>query len=151
MFGRRPEKFHWHTRVWLPKYSVWYPCTSNSICRWWFKLRWWGLNKFCYKIDTKISNFILTFSKTNFFDQIFVSKLEHRLNFKVGASALLGPQRFENLGVPDEDFLKRRSYDEVKALCEATGDVDMCRFDETFYQAASLFPDGQKMVSMCFV
>jgi hypothetical protein len=35
----------------------------------------------------------------------------------------------------------------VKALCEATGDVDMCRFDETFYQAASLFPDGQKMVS----
>lgn len=105
------------------------------------------MNKFCYKIDTKISNFILTFSKTNFFDQIFVSKLEHRLNFKVGASALLGPQRFENLGVPDEDFLKRRSYDEVKALCEATGDVDMCRFDETFYQAASLFPDGQKMVS----
>jgi hypothetical protein len=105
------------------------------------------LNKFCYKIDTKISNFILTFSKTNFFDQNFVSKLEHRLNFKVGASALLGPQRFENLGVPDEDFLKRRSYDEVKALCEATGDVDMCRFDETFYQAASLFPDGQKMVS----
>jgi hypothetical protein len=68
-----------------------------------------------------------------------------------GAAALLNPQRFDDRGVPDREFLHRRPKDELRTLVEDSG---MCRgkafmdFDDMWEQAVLLFDDGLELVSL---
>jgi len=68
-----------------------------------------------------------------------------------GAAALLNPQRFDNKGVPDREFLLRRKKDELRALVEAGG-PSMAEaamdFDNIHAQAQDLFDDGLELVSL---
>jgi hypothetical protein len=65
-----------------------------------------------------------------------------------GAAALLGPQRFDNKGVPDSDFLIRRTHEELRSIIESCP-YDMAEdFDELFEEAVNLFDDGVPLVSL---
>jgi len=65
-----------------------------------------------------------------------------------GAAALLGPQRFDNKGVPDSDFLIRRTKEELRSLIESCS-YDLGEdFDELFEEAVNLFDDGVPLVSL---
>jgi hypothetical protein len=66
---------------------------------------------------------------------------------EAGASALLHPQRFELMGVPDEDFLLRRDKDEMKSILDAAG-IPTPHFDMLFETAVQLFDDGKSLVSL---
>jgi hypothetical protein len=65
-----------------------------------------------------------------------------------GAAALLGPQRFDNKGVPDSEFLVRRTREELESL------VNNCHydmgedFDELFEECVGMFDDGLPLVSL---
>lgn len=63
------------------------------------------------------------------------------------AAALLNPQRFDNKGVPDREFLIRRSKEELEALVRNVElpDVD---FESLWDRAIDLFDDGQPLVSL---
>jgi hypothetical protein len=66
---------------------------------------------------------------------------------EAGASALLHPQRFELMGVPDEDFLLRRDKEEMKSILECA-DIHTQHFDMLFDTAVQLFDDGKELVSL---
>lgn len=65
-----------------------------------------------------------------------------------GAAALLNPQRFDDKGIPDQDFLIRRNREELREI------VDRCDYhfdepyDHVFDEAALLFDDGEPFVSL---
>eukprot|EP00931_Biecheleriopsis_adriatica_P120297 TRINITY_DN95411_c0_g1_i1.p1 TRINITY_DN95411_c0_g1~~TRINITY_DN95411_c0_g1_i1.p1 ORF type:complete len:511 (-),score=100.76 TRINITY_DN95411_c0_g1_i1:155-1621(-) len=63
------------------------------------------------------------------------------------AAALLNPQRFDNRGVPDRDFLIRRPKEELRSLVEAC-DVEGCDFDTLWDESVVLFDDGLPLVSL---
>jgi hypothetical protein len=68
-----------------------------------------------------------------------------------GAAALLNPQRFDDKGVPDREFLLRRPKEELRILVEASGksmDEAAMDFDEIYEQARDLFDDGIELVSL---
>jgi hypothetical protein len=66
---------------------------------------------------------------------------------EAGASSLLHPQRFELMGVPDEDFLLRRDKEEMKSILECA-DIHTQHFDMLFDTAVQLFDDGKELVSL---
>lgn len=64
---------------------------------------------------------------------------------EVAAAALLSPQRFETMGVPDEEFLCRRPKPELKRLIQACAghkDTDDETFDAIYDRAARLYEAG---------
>lgn len=63
------------------------------------------------------------------------------------AAALLNPQRFDDRGVPDRDFLIRRPKDELRALVESC-DVEGVDFDALWDESVPLFDDGLPLVSL---
>jgi hypothetical protein len=68
-----------------------------------------------------------------------------------GAAALLNPQRFDNKGVPDREFLVRRPKEELRELVDATGpslEEASLDFDEIWDQAIDLFEDDMELVSL---
>jgi len=68
-----------------------------------------------------------------------------------GAAALLNPQRFDNKGVPDREFLIRRPKEELKELVAASGyclEEAHMDFDEIWEQALELFEDDIECVSL---
>lgn len=68
-----------------------------------------------------------------------------------GAAALLNPQRFDNKGVPDREFLLRRPKEELRELVEAGGksmEEGAVEFDDIYEQAKDLFDDGIDLVSL---
>merc|ERR1712032_163342 len=66
-----------------------------------------------------------------------------------GAAALLNPQRFDDRGVPDREFLIRRPREELEELVlsgeHLCGDIDFCQLWE---DALALFDDGLEAVSL---
>jgi hypothetical protein len=66
---------------------------------------------------------------------------------EAGASALLHPQRFELMGVPDEEFLLRRDREELQSILTCAG-IAIPHFDTIFDTACQLFEDGDKVVSL---
>lgn len=66
---------------------------------------------------------------------------------EAGASALLHPQRFELMGVPDEEFLLRRGSDELQSILESAK-IETPHFDMIFKTACQLFDDQQELVSL---
>jgi hypothetical protein len=66
---------------------------------------------------------------------------------EAGASALLHPQRFELMGVPDEEFLLRRDREELKSILDCAG-IEAPHYEAIFPAAAQLFEDGQELVSL---
>jgi hypothetical protein len=69
---------------------------------------------------------------------------------EAGTGALLNPQRFDAIGVPDREFLLRRPRAEIEALVEATGKAELAGadFDSVWQEAVSLFSDGLDLVSL---
>jgi len=68
-----------------------------------------------------------------------------------GAAALLNPQRFDNKGVPDREFLLRRPKEELRELVDASGpsmEEASMEFDSMYEQARDLFDDGLDLVSL---
>jgi len=68
-----------------------------------------------------------------------------------GAAAVLNPQRFDNKGVPDREFLLRRPKKELRELVEASGyclQEAAMDFDEIWDQAIDLFEDTIDAVSL---
>lgn len=68
-----------------------------------------------------------------------------------GAAALLNPQRFDDRGVPDREFLLRRPKEELRSLVDAGGytlNEASMDFDTLFDEAADLFDDGLELVSL---
>lgn len=68
-----------------------------------------------------------------------------------GAAALLNPQRFDNKGVPDREFLLRRPRQELQELVDATGytmEEASLDFDNIYEEARDLFDDGIDLVSL---
>jgi len=68
---------------------------------------------------------------------------------EVGASALLNPQRFELVGIPDSDFLLRRPRDELRDILSCAGytfDDDL--FGTLWQQAVALFNDSEELASL---
>jgi len=68
-----------------------------------------------------------------------------------GAAALLNPQRFDNKGVPDREFLLRRPKQELQELVDATGytmEEASLDFDNIYEEARDLFDDGIDLVSL---
>jgi len=63
------------------------------------------------------------------------------------AAALLNPQRFDNRGVPDRDFLVRRPKEELRSLVENSG-VEGVDFEELWEECLGLFDDGKPLVSL---
>eukprot|EP00439_Symbiodinium_sp_Y106_P000074 s404_g1.t1 len=63
------------------------------------------------------------------------------------AAALLNPQRFENRGVPDRDFLIRRSKDDLRDIAGAC-DVEGLDFNSVWDECVGLFDDGKPLVSL---
>ncbi|CAK9027095.1 unnamed protein product [Durusdinium trenchii] len=63
------------------------------------------------------------------------------------AAALLNPQRFDDRGVPDRDFLIRRPKEELKALVESC-DVEGVDFEALWEECVPLFDDGLPLVSL---
>mmetsp|Transcript_460 Transcript_460/g.1162 ORF Transcript_460/g.1162 Transcript_460/m.1162 type:complete len:467 (-) Transcript_460:83-1483(-) len=64
-----------------------------------------------------------------------------------GAAALLAPQRFDDRGVPDREFLIRRPKEELRLLVENTN-VEGVDFDSLWDEAVMLFDDGLPLVSL---
>lgn len=65
-----------------------------------------------------------------------------------GCAALLNPQRFDDRGVPDSDFLVRRPREELQEIVEKAvpgGDAD---FEALWDEAVSLFDDGHELASL---
>merc|ERR1712032_637848 len=66
-----------------------------------------------------------------------------------GAAALLNPQRFDDRGVPDKEFLIRRPREELEDLIlsggHLLGDAD---FDDLWNEAVALFDDGEDLISL---
>lgn len=65
-----------------------------------------------------------------------------------GAAALLNPQRFDDKGIPDQEFLVRRNKEELRAIvekCEYHFDEP---FDDVFEDATNLFDDGAPYASL---
>jgi len=68
-----------------------------------------------------------------------------------GAAALLNPQRFDDKGVPDREFLLRRPKEELQELIDACGyclEEASMDFDDVYEQARDLFDDGIELVSL---
>jgi len=63
------------------------------------------------------------------------------------ASAILCPQRFDNKGVADREFLIRRPREELRAMVENVP-MDGVDFDTLWEESMALFDDGQPMVSL---
>ncbi|CAJ1340560.1 unnamed protein product [Effrenium voratum] len=63
------------------------------------------------------------------------------------AAALLNPQRFDDRGVPDREFLVRRPKEELRALVDNC-DVDGVDFDSLWEECVGLFDDGLPLVSL---
>jgi hypothetical protein len=66
---------------------------------------------------------------------------------EAGASALLHPQRFELMGVPDEEFLLRRGREELQSILDCAG-IKTPHFDMIFKTACELFDDQKELVSL---
>jgi hypothetical protein len=68
-----------------------------------------------------------------------------------GAAALMNPQRFDDRGIPDREFLLRRPKEELQSLVDACGgglQEASLDFDEIWEKARDLFDDGQELVSL---
>jgi hypothetical protein len=67
-----------------------------------------------------------------------------------GTAALMNPQRFDDRGVPDREFLLRRPKDELRPLVDACRSMDEASmdFDEIWEKAVDLFDDGIELVSL---
>jgi len=68
-----------------------------------------------------------------------------------GAAALLNPQRFDEKGVPDSEFLLRRPRDELESLVNAGGyslEEAAMDFDKIWREARDLFEDDLDLVSL---
>lgn len=68
-----------------------------------------------------------------------------------GAAALLNPQRFDDRGVPDREFLLRRPKEELRSLVDAGGyslNEASMDFDDLYDQASALFDDDLDLVSL---
>jgi EF-hand domain-containing family member B len=63
------------------------------------------------------------------------------------AAALLNPQRFDNRGVPDREFLIRRPKEELRSLFESLNN-DAVDFDSLWSEAVGLFDDRLPLVSL---
>merc|ERR1712217_197452 len=63
------------------------------------------------------------------------------------AAALLNPQRFDNKGVPDREFLIRRQKDELRVLVENV-DLPNVDFENLWDRAIELFDDDLPLVSL---
>jgi hypothetical protein len=63
------------------------------------------------------------------------------------AAAILSPQRFENQGVPDREFLLRRPKDELRELVERST-VEGVDFEDLWDKGLQLFDDGLPLVSL---
>lgn len=63
------------------------------------------------------------------------------------AAALLNPQRFDNRGVPDREFLVRRPKEELRSLVEACN-VPGIDFEVLWDECMQLFDDGLPLVSL---
>lgn len=64
-----------------------------------------------------------------------------------GAAAILAPQRFDNKGIPDREFLVRRPREELEQLM-ANAPVDNVDFDSLWEESLGLFDDGLPLVSL---
>jgi len=65
-----------------------------------------------------------------------------------GCAALLNPQRFDNKGVSDGEFLIRRPKAELQSLVHGV-EYDMAEdFDDVWDEAVKLFDDGLPLVSL---
>jgi hypothetical protein len=64
-----------------------------------------------------------------------------------GAAALLNPQRFDNRGVSDAEFLTRRPKEEIQPLVENL-DLPDLNFESLWQDALGLFDDDLPLVSM---
>ena len=74
---------------------------------------------------------------------------------EVGAHAVLQPQRFENLGVMDKDFLLRRDKDECESILRGAGYVRAedgavldGKWEEVWKRAVSLYDDELALASL---
>lgn len=68
-----------------------------------------------------------------------------------GAAALLNPQRFDNKGVPDREFLVRRPKEELEELVNASGyclQEAAMDYEEIWDEALQLFDDDRELVSL---
>jgi len=66
-----------------------------------------------------------------------------------GAAAVLNPQRFDHKGVPDREFLLRKTKEDLRQLVENSGMEEAAMdFDDIFEQAVDLFDDGRELVSL---
>jgi len=63
------------------------------------------------------------------------------------AAALMNPQRFDNRGVPDREFLVRRPKEELRSLVEACN-VSGMDFEALWDESMQLFDDGLPLVSL---
>eukprot|EP00927_Polykrikos_kofoidii_P067928 TRINITY_DN63354_c0_g1_i1.p1 TRINITY_DN63354_c0_g1~~TRINITY_DN63354_c0_g1_i1.p1 ORF type:complete len:497 (+),score=72.12 TRINITY_DN63354_c0_g1_i1:169-1659(+) len=65
-----------------------------------------------------------------------------------GCAALLNPQRFDNKGVSDAEFLIRRPREELRSIVN-TVQYEMGEdFEDLFEEAVGLFDDGEPLVSL---
>lgn len=64
-----------------------------------------------------------------------------------GAAALLGPQRFDDRGVPDREFLIRRSKEDLRELVQ-NSKLEGMDFDDLWEKALDLFDDDMPLVSL---
>ena len=62
-------------------------------------------------------------------------------------AALLNPQRFDSIGVPDREFLIRRPKEELRGLTKAAGIGDE-DFERLWTEVVALFKDGQELASL---
>jgi len=62
-----------------------------------------------------------------------------------GAAALLGPQRFDERGVPDSEFLVRRPKEDLASLVQGLPDIDL---EELWPKCLDLFDDDMPLVSL---
>lgn len=67
---------------------------------------------------------------------------------EVGADALLNPQRFELMGVPDSDFLIRRNKDELHKILSAVGFEMLDKYERMFEKACALHGDNDPVTSL---
>jgi hypothetical protein len=68
-----------------------------------------------------------------------------------GAAAVLNPQRFDDRGIPDREFLLRRAKEQLRSLVDACGggmNAASLDYDEIWEQAVNLFDDGIELVSL---
>jgi hypothetical protein len=65
-----------------------------------------------------------------------------------GCAALINPQRFDNKGVPDAEFLVRRPKEELRDIVYMVQYEMGEDFDDLWDQAVELFDDGMPLVSL---